>query len=101
MRRYPFPRLLFAAALVLVLSVPAPAVFAAPAETPPVLTHLADWLTSLFDRLPGPPAHRGDTQETTPTLDPDGLSEAPSPTLTNSQTDGGEGEGLPTLDPDG
>lgn len=100
MCRFPFSRLLLAAALALVLAMPAPAVFAAPAETP-VLTHLSDWLTWLFHLPPGPPAHHGDTQETIPTLDPNAVIEAPSPTLTHTQTEEEEGETIPTIDPNG
>lgn len=104
MRRCPFSRPLLAAALALalVLSSPAPAAFAAPVETP-VLTQLGDWLASWFQLQPAParPSRHGDAQEAPPTLGPDGLSEAPSPTLTSSQTGDDEGEGLPTVDPNG
>ncbi len=100
MRRFPFSRLLLAAALALVLSIPAPLASAAPVETP-VLSHLADWLVSLFRLAPEPPARHGDAQDAPLTLDPSGLGEAPSPSLTSSQPEDGEGEGLPTVDPDG
>jgi len=93
-------KLLLAAAVSLLLALPAPATFAAPAESAP-FSRIADWLAALLPFAPAPVERHTDASEALPTLDPNGITEAPSPTLTTVQTGEGDGEALPTLDPDG
>ena len=97
-------RLLTAAGLVLLLAAAAPAALATPTASETFgLAQLSDWILGLFsENHEDSSGNRTSAQEGLLTSYPDDPVEAPAPfPIQSSQPAGGEGESLPTNDPDG